>query len=720
MASFIWSGTSNGGYSDGYLLGSYVAEARTQVILYPWCGGQDNELWTMDREGHIVSQLSSQLVIGLDGSDPPYAVLCELSDGDPTQQWTVVNGMLQNSSTKAVMTASGQLSTGWNVVVVDGLPDGETPDNQYWQFAPYFSAPSAAVPQWNIIQSALSSDGTSLVLDLENGTASSGTQVVIVKQVPGSGTQKWMIIPDGRVLNYTGEQLVLGLGDPLGDGTNYVNVQTQGMPAIDDELWVSQPDGLYQNSGTGRYLTVSGNQPMQSSYLVTSDLGQELSGQLFSTLPPNALGSILAAGPQPFPAFQANSDQQAAYSYINQQLVNSGDFLGDLRATYINTDLTANFSDWVAQIRELFCPGTISVDDWTQVSYHSEEFAGQLALVQGLIADAGITNDGPNIGGVVLSVISGVLYTVLEAIPGDGAAVNAFAVLGNIVQAGINIGVAAQGAGQISADPFEVEVGELWTTLNTQFNNLLAATAAMETAILSDWGKLSMTFALINSTGTDSLAWPPDLTPQLVTASTPGFTISIMQMLMPVKYQIYSWIQNNADEWLLYSYWIATAADWSDYPIDAAMNACFAAANGWTFAQVYCNYQSDCSNYLNVTVSNQTYNPLNIVLSMVEGENRGNASPTVYSHMSSSLLGYYYNGLSMQVDIYDPNVSSDRAVASFVAHQHDSVFEGANCWIDSPNQDSGYSLGTPVCNTGSYQDSSGAIHVTVFYNPSSS
>ncbi|KAK9357546.1 hypothetical protein V1504DRAFT_464184 [Lipomyces starkeyi] len=777
MASFIWSGMSNGGYSDGYSFGDgsyglnvqgYVAEAGTHVILYPWCGGQDNELWTMDSEGHIVSQLNDQLVIGLDGSDPPYAVLCVLSDDDPTQQWTIMNGMLQNSSTKAVMTATTERSTGWNVVVVDGPPDGETPDNQYWQFAPYFSAPSAAIPQWSIIQSALSSDSTSLILDLQNGTASSGTQVVMVEQVPGSGTQKWMIIPDGRVLNYKGEQLVLGLGDPLGDGTNSVNVQTQGMPAIDDELWVPQPGGLYQNSGTGRYLTVSGNQPTQGSYLVTSDLGQGLSGQLFSTLPPNALGSILTAGPQPFPAFQANPDQLAAYSYINQQLVESGDFLGDLRATYTNTDLTANYSDWVTQISGFSRPGTISLDDWTQVSnqleaelkavsavqslftnystYHSDAFADQLALVQSLIADAGITDDGAHIGGVVLSVISGVLYTVLEAIPVGDAAVNAFAVLGNIVQAGINIGVAAQGAGQISADPFEVEVGELWTTLSTQFNNLLTATASMETAILSDWGKLSMTFALINSTGANSLAWPPDLTPKLVTASTPGFTASIMQMLMPAKYQIYSWQQNNADEFSGVSplvqriesngdgtythYWIATGADWNDYPIDAAMNACFAAgadgwdffhsANGWTFAQVYCNYQPDCSDYLNVTVFNQTYNPLNIVLSMVEGENRGNASPTVYSYMSSSLLGYYYNGLSMQVDIYDPNVSSDRAVASFVAHQHDSVLEGADCWVDAQNQNSGYSLGTPVCNNGWYQDYSGAIQVTVFYNPSSS
>ncbi|KAK9319826.1 hypothetical protein V1517DRAFT_331258 [Lipomyces orientalis] len=777
MAKFIWSALSNGGSSDGYAgsgdgccglnVRGYVAKAGTQVFLYPWCGGQDNELWTIDSEGHIISQLNDQLVVGLDDSDPPYTVLCELSDDDPTQQWTIVNGMLQNNSTQTVMTATtNKLSTGWNVVL-DAPPDGVTPNNQYWQFAPYFSMPPATVPQWSVIQSALSSSVNCLVLDLQNGSSSSGTQVVIAELDRGSGTQKWLIVPDGRVLNYRGEQLVLGLGDPFGDGTNYVNVQTQGMPAIDNELWVPQPGGLYQNTGTGRYLTVLDNEPTADTDLVTSDLGQGLSGQLFITLPRNALGSILATGPQPFPAFQANSDQLAAYVYINQQMVKFGDFTGDLRATYINTDLTANYSNWVTQIHELSCPETISLDDWNIVSiqlqaelqavtavqtlfanystYHADAFAGQDALVNGLIADAGVTNDGPHIGGLVLSVLSGVLYTVLEGI-GAAPTMMAFGVLGNIVQTAINSGVAGQGILKSSADPFEVQVGELWSQLSTQFNNLLTATAAMETAILSDWGMVSATFALINSTGPDSLAWPPDMTPQLVTASIPGFTVSIMQMLMPAKYQIYSWQQDNADEFSGVSplvqriesngdgtythYWIATAADWSDYPIDEAMNACFAAgedgwdffhsANGWTFAQVYCNYQPDCSDYLNVTVYNQTYNPLNIVLSMVEGQNSSNGSPTLYSYMSSSLLGYYYNGLSMQVDIYDPKVSSDSSVASFVAHQHNSVLEGADCWVDTQTQNSGYILGTPICNDGQYQKFSGAIQLTVFYNPSSS
>lgn len=214
-----------------------------------------------------------------------------------------------------------------------------------------------------------------------------------------------------------------------------------------------------------------------------------------------------------------------------------------------------------------------------------------------------------------------------------------------------------------------------------------------------------------------------------------------MQMLMPAKYQIYSWIQYNADEFSGVSslvqriedngdgsythYWIATADDWSDYPINAAMNDYFAAGNdgwdffhaaaGWNFPQAYHNGNGG-NNFLNVTVSNQTYNPLNVVLTMIEGS--GNGSPRVSAFMSGSVLGSYSDGLSMKVDIYDPSISSDNPVGSFIAHQHESSFEGADCWIDTQSQNSGYALGTPVCNSGSFGDTySGAIQVVVSYNP---
>ncbi|WP_179197498.1 hypothetical protein, partial [Caballeronia sordidicola] len=170
--------------------------------------------------------------------------------------------------------------------------------------------------------------------------------------------------------------------------------------------------------------------------------------------------------------------------------------------------------------------------------------------------------------------------------------------------------------------------------------------------------------------------------------------------------------------------WVGSNADWTDYPIDAAMNACFAAgdngwiffhsAGGWTLPQPYSGtYGSNC---LNVTISNQTYNALNTELTMIEGFAPAATSQMVPSYMSGSLQGAYDGGLSMQIDIFDPSISSDNPVASFIAHQHDSITEGADCWIDTTSQNSGYTMLSPICNSGSPFFYSGAIQVTLFYN----
>jgi hypothetical protein len=119
-----------------------------------------------------------------------------------------------------------------------------------------------------------------------------------------------------------------------------------------------------------------------------------------------------------------------------------------------------------------------------------------------------------------------------------------------------------------------------------------------------------------------------------------------------------------------------------------------------------------------VTISNQTYNALNIVLTMIEGFAPSVTSQTVSSYMSGSLQGAYDGGLTMQIDIFDSGISSENPVASFLAHQHDStMFSGADCWIDTQSQNSGYTLGTPICNIGSPYFYSGAIQVTMFFNP---
>ncbi len=81
--------------------------------------------------------------------------------------------------------------------------------------------------------------------------------------------------------------------------------------------------------------------------------------------------------------------------------------------------------------------------------------------------------------GVVSTIVQGAIYTTLSAIPVFGS------VLGNVVQTAMN---AALGIGTISPDPFELAYSDLWGTLSSNFEALLAMTGQQEQAILSDWG----------------------------------------------------------------------------------------------------------------------------------------------------------------------------------------------------------------------------------------
>ena len=68
----------------------------------------------------------------------------------------------------------------------------------------------------------------------------------------------------------------------------------------------------------------------------------------------------------------------------------------------------------------------------------------------------------------------GLSYTGLSAAPGAGP------VLANLMEAGINIALAAEsGAGSISPDPFQVAISELWEQLSANFDTLLISMGNM-------------------------------------------------------------------------------------------------------------------------------------------------------------------------------------------------------------------------------------------------
>jgi hypothetical protein len=335
-----------------------------------------------------------------------------------------------------------------------------------------------------------------------------------------------------------------------------------------------------------------------------------------------------------------------------------------------------------------------------------------------------------------------VLYTALEAVPTVGP------VLGNIVNTIINVAVSGTGIhDKISPSPFLVAYSELWNELTKNFQVMLEAAGAVEPTSLSDWGKLQATSTAITSNGPDSLKWLPGTTAELVTASTPGYEISVLQVLLPAKYQIY-WFQDSdsdavsgvpdycqwvepagAGKWN--KYWIATNQAWNVYPTQQAMQNdvwgnkvstadFYKGYRGWNFPIAWAYPErvptgdSTC-NWLTVRVANQTPDLLKVTQTAQEGTVVNPTSLTIPPYESVSLCSYYNGGLRTLVQIYDLNLPNSPLIASFLTHQHHCVMEAGDVWVDTTWSDANHSLSAATCNPGAYgKGYSGAIQVTVY------
>jgi hypothetical protein len=157
---------------------------------------------------------------------------------------------------------------------------------------------------------------------------------------------------------------------------------------------------------------------------------------------------------------------------------------------------------------------------------------------------------------------------------------------------------------------------------------------------------MQATYVDIGSTGPNSLAWPPDTDGTLLENAKTGYKISVFQMLMPTKYQIYQF--QEADGWAIpdvpsnaqwvqsignnvwNKYWIATSDDWTKYPDQSLPDiwSCgvsssdfFQGLSGWGFARSYPKMSTsipgtgELCNGLVITITNLTPNPLIVAAS---------------------------------------------------------------------------------------------------------
>jgi len=772
-------------YGNTYVVNIEAANASpgAQIILWPLQPNSYNALWKYEN-GNIVSPLTAPGIpfLVLDSSvSSTNSVALNSRTGSSSQQWTFNDdGTITNQSNGFVLDIAGGAAQSWASLVTNSAAQGSSASQQ-WSIV----HPQVFVPTWSYIQSGLTEDQSNpLVATVQEGTS----DVVLSSVQAASANQLWQITPDGRILSATAGNPVMTLGSPLSGGENGNYIITAPSPAQTNNTlqWIFNDQNMFINASNGLALNVQGSSPNQNTPLITYAVqsGPPTPNEVWSMSPASTMTDIMALPPTPVPAFPG--DQETAYTTICQQLVPPLLPVPDLRSQYTNN--AVNLSPYLSQILNMPCPpppsGVQQADwnaDWNTVvsqlteeitaamniqalfsnyfGFHTAMFADKGVTLAKLITDAGMDqgSNKKNVSGIVLSVFEGVFYTALEAVPGGKAATKVCAVLGNVMSEGINVGmsVANKGGGSISPDPFQVAVSDLEGQLSGNFQALLTAMSNMEETILTDWGKMQATYRAIFSTGPDSLAWPSNLTASLVTNAMPGYTISIMQMLLPTKYQIFQYQANDDSDisnppanppanaqWVQpignntwNKYWIATPGNWTEYPSNEALEDVwnagvtksdfFQGLAKWGFARCYPSIQGSSIgvgyNGLVITITSQTPNPLTVNAS--PNNNQGitvnyPSSQTLQPYGSVTFIGYYTNALAIDITITDPNLAGADSVASFTAHQHNCGVEAKDTWVDPPSTSMGYQLTNPICNPGSLANSfPGTVQIGICQAP---
>jgi len=398
--------------------------------------------------------------------------------GASSQQWTFNdNGTISNQSNGLVLDIAGGVAQAGAWMVVYPAVEGP-PAWQQWSAA----LPPVFVPKWSFIQSPLTDDQNNIyVATIEDGTSN----VVASPIQANSPNQLWQITLDGRILSAAEGNPVVTLGSQYDGGTNGNYIVTAPSPTKTDNTlqWILNDQNMFINVSDGRAMNMYGGVANPNTPLITyaAESGPP-ANEVWSLTPASPLTDMLAAAPVSFPQF--TGDQGTAYTAICQELG-----VSDLRIDY--TILDDPFSDWLNVIRTMQCPAGVQPADWIIVVaqltaeltaveaiqllfanyaiFHVDLFADHSALLNKLGAEANITQGSDtNVIGIVLSVLEGVAYTALEAIPGAGA------VLGNLMEAGISIAVSAvNDGGTISPNHFPSAYSKLWGHLRDNFSLLL-------------------------------------------------------------------------------------------------------------------------------------------------------------------------------------------------------------------------------------------------------
>jgi hypothetical protein len=579
-------------YLTAYSLGGLYAAPAMGTDVLPDGQPASNQLWRMTLDGQICCAICPQLV--LTGATDGSVQLAPPTNGAAGQSWAWGPGteIEHTRNGKAIKTPQGVLyclglDTTKNVLALQkplalyenpvslcalqtdssGSPGGYP--QQLWDVQP-------ALPgydQWTTIRSGLSTTTADLVLNIDQDAITPGMPVITYPMVANQPNSIWQFTSSGQIVSAVDSQAVLSV-EP---GTDHVVIYPMqpGEPRF--QQWRAGVDGVIYSLANGKVLTAAPDEGnVTVAALVRDKDGAPQASQAWEFSPGALLSTIVAQPAVPFPGAKG-TPEAAAYQAINTAL---GLTVGtnSLRMQY--TNLAAPLAGYLGRLSLLACPSTPSFtpSQWTDtVLQLSEELTAAIAVqalfqqlnnlhlalsqMQSLtlnemvllvgLSDDSTVPDAKRHRNWIFDIAMGVVYTALNvagSFIGDPEAgeelsmgakfvKNGLPVIANLLQAGFSAGQAAIEDGSSTSTIKEdvvttvAQLQQALIDLNQQASQSLAQ---METLILSDWGKLRAIHALIGRpAGVNSLFWPASVTPMLVKQMMPGFTVGVLQALIP-------------------------------------------------------------------------------------------------------------------------------------------------------------------------------------------
>ncbi|KAM9971598.1 hypothetical protein ACTFIW_011580 [Dictyostelium discoideum] len=606
---------------------------------------------------------------------------------------------------------------------------------------------------WILLQCRqMDANGNPLCCGVSGRYTQPGTQCILWQIDENDPSQLWQQSKDGHLVSLLAGNYVM---DYNNDGTNIAIAN--GWNGYTSQIWTyNSSTGQIENSNyPNTCLGIKGafNDPITPTNGTELVIDQPTDNNnlcfQWDLVPSYPLNTILTNPPQAFPTFPG--DQNTAFIEISQYLGN----VDDIRSQYTNLSVSLPF--FQSQMSSMSYPSYLSHEEFDFVrdqlstefnyaqeiinlmgnyeSFHNELFADNSARLNQLatLCQLEIGSD-INAMGSVIQVFSGMMYSILEALPGVGP------ILGNVLQTAVNIGVAASdGHSTIQPDPFQVALSNLWDTLSTNYEALLSNVSNMETMLLQDWGMMVTTHGLIETlSGPNSLAWQSSMTGDLISAAVPGYENSLLQILMPSKYQIYRYdLANNGNvglpdgipsscQWTdpndsNITYFIADNETTTVYPDDSLMSLIwgngvsnkdfFLSANGWNFCMSLLN---DNIGTGAPTISNNTSTALNFKIQFSSTQIYSYDVPTHSSNFTTEFDNTAIENSYYQITIYD---NANNWVASISVRVDIFVMRGADVSVLNSSCADGYYLGTPNCLQGSFAHSfTGSINIPIFEN----